>query len=172
MQQPQAKNEREGIASCGDAGLFEPFVRRCLHLYWRWSRGLTLGVRAVVLDAEKRIFLVKHSYTSGWHLPGGGVEPNETMRQALGRELLEEGEIEICGDPVFHGIYFNRRISRRDHVGVFVVREFRQLRQPQPNAEIVAHGFFSAGGLPEDTTAATRARIAEVLEDLPPPQHW
>jgi len=52
------------------------------------------------------------------------------------------------------------------------VREFRQLRQPQPNTEIVAHGFFSAGELPEDTTTATRARIAEVLEDLPPPQHW
>ena len=41
---------------------FEPAIRRVLHLYWRFSRGLTLGVRAMVFDGEGRVFLVKHSY--------------------------------------------------------------------------------------------------------------
>ena len=40
-------------------------IRRLMHLYWRLSRGLTLGVRGMVVDAEGRIFLVKHSYISG-----------------------------------------------------------------------------------------------------------
>ena len=53
----------------------EPALRRLLHLHWRFSRGLTLGVRAVVIDAGGKVFLVRHSYVSGWHLPGGGVEP-------------------------------------------------------------------------------------------------
>ena len=53
----------------------EPLVRFVLHLYWRQSRGLTLGVRALVIDDESRVFLIKHSYVSGWHMPGGGVEP-------------------------------------------------------------------------------------------------
>jgi hypothetical protein len=49
--------------------MFEPALRRVFHLYWRFARGMTLGVRAVVLDGETRVFLVKHSYVSGWHLP-------------------------------------------------------------------------------------------------------
>src|SRR5215471_2255922 len=66
-----------------------PVMRRALHLYWRFARGLTLGVRAVVLDGGGRVFLVKHSYVEGWHLPGGGVERGETLRDALERELVE-----------------------------------------------------------------------------------
>ena len=66
----------------------EPALRRVFHLYWRLARGMTLGVRAVVLDEENRVFLVKHSYVSGWHLPGGGVETGETFRDALQLSLI------------------------------------------------------------------------------------
>ncbi len=142
---------------------FEPAIRRVLHFYWRFARGLTIGVRGLVLDAEGRVFLVKHSYISGWHLPGGGVEVGETLVTALARELREEGNIEVSGPPLFFALYFNRSDSRRDHVALYVVRAFRQSGPPQPNNEIVAHGFFSPDSLPEGTTPATRQRIAEVL---------
>src|SRR5688500_15181377 len=149
-----------------------PVIRRALHGYWRFNRGLTLGVQAVVLDREGRVFLIQHSYIAGWHLPGGGVEAGETVGAALERELIEEGNIECTGAPVLHGIYHNRRSSRRDHVALFVVREFRQDTAPVPNNEIVAHGFYPPDALPADTGAATRARIQEVLHGTPRSAEW
>jgi len=150
----------------------EPAIRRAMHLYWRFARAMTLGVRGLVVDGEGRIFLVKHSYVSGWHLPGGGVEAGETLTGALARELREEGNIEVTGPPQLHGMFFNDRDSRRDHVAVFVVRDFRQSAAPVPDHEIIAHGFFAVAALPNDTTAATRARIVEVLGGAPINERW
>ena len=123
-------------------------------------------------DGEGRVFLVKHSYVSGWHLPGGGVEVGETMLAALVRELREEGNIEVGATPRLFAVYFNGKISRRDHVALFVVGDFTQPSPPRANAEIIGHGFFPPDALPEETSIATRARIAEVLEGKATPEHW
>ncbi len=151
---------------------FEPVIRRVLHLYWRFARGLTLGVRGLVIDGAGRVFLVKHSYIAGWHLPGGGVEAGETLLTALERELREEGNIELADPPLFFAVYFNRRASRRDHVALYIVRSFHQRAPPQPNHEIVEHGFFSLNSLPEDTTRSTRERLAEVLGGRSVVEFW
>jgi 8-oxo-dGTP pyrophosphatase MutT (NUDIX family) len=150
----------------------EPQLRRAFHLYWRMARGMTLGVRGVVLDGDDKVFLVRHSYVAGWHLPGGGVEVGETFLEALRRELMEEGRIELTGEPVLHGLFFNGHVSRRDHVAVYVVRQFRQDRLPKPNHEIVECGFYAAGALPAQTTRGTRLRIAEVLDGAKPIATW
>jgi 8-oxo-dGTP pyrophosphatase MutT (NUDIX family) len=133
---------------------------------------MTLGVRAVVLDGENRVFLIKHSYVSGWHLPGGGVETGETLYEALKRELVEEGRIELAGEATLFGIYLNSHVSRRDHVALYVVRYFTQDRKPEPNREIIDCGFFDMAALPPDTTVGTRLRIAEVTENKPQIATW
>lgn len=150
----------------------EPWLRRLFHLYWRFARGMTLGARAVVLDSDNRVFLVLHTYVSGWQLPGGGVEVGESLLDALRRELNEEGRIELVGEPILHGMFFNSQVSIRDHVAVYVVRQYRQDRLPEPNHEIAACGFFAADDLPEETTPGTRLRIAEVLKGRPPLVTW
>ena len=55
---------------------FEPLLRRAFHFYWRFARGMTLGVRAACFNADGQIFLVRHTYVPGWYMPGGGVERN------------------------------------------------------------------------------------------------
>lgn len=147
-------------------------TRSVMHLYWRLSRGLTLGVRGLVIDGQGRVFLVKHTYIRGWHLPGGGVEPGETVLDALARELKEEGNIELVETPKQFAIYFHSTVSQRDHVVLFVVERFHQPAPPVPDHEIRAHGFFPRDALPQGTSAATRARIAEVMMGAPVSPRW
>jgi len=135
-------------------------------------RPMTLGVRGVVIDAAGAVLLVKHTYTAGWHFPGGGVEPGETCESALGRELAEEANVVVEPPMQLHGLFFNAHASRRDHVAVYVVRRFRLLGERAPDREILAARFFAPDALPEDATPGTRARLAEILDSQPPASHW
>lgn len=146
--------------------------RRLLHVYFRLARPMTLGVRGVLVDAQSRVLLVRHTYVPGWHLPGGGVEPGETARQALAREVLEEGNVRLEGEAALLGLFFNRRASVRDHVAVFVSREFTVLGPHRPNREIAAADFFPVADLPEGTTPATRKRLEEALSGGAPDSYW
>jgi ADP-ribose pyrophosphatase YjhB (NUDIX family) len=148
------------------------FVQWGLHTFWRFSRGMTLGVRGIVLDGENRVFLIRHTYVPGWHLPGGGVETGETAVHSLERELVEEACIRMEGAPDLAGVFFNNRASPRDHVLVYVIRRFTVLGPKQPDREIAEAGFFALDSLPEGTTAPTRRRLAEVLEGEPVQPLW
>ena len=132
-------------------------------------RAMTLGVRAAVVDGQGRVFLVRHSYVSGWYLPGGGVERGETCNDALARELIEEGGIRLTGAPELRSLHHNRG---RDHVAFYVVRRFEQQAPKQPDLEIVETGFFARDALPEGTTRATRARLAEMFEGAAVSAQW
>jgi 8-oxo-dGTP pyrophosphatase MutT (NUDIX family) len=102
----------------------------------------------------------------------GVSRSGETFGDALRRELVEEGRIEVLGTPILHGLFLNSHVSRRDHVAVYLVRHFRQDRLPEPNREIVASGFFKTAVLPAETTSGTRLRIAEVIEGREPILTW
>lgn len=133
------------------------------------TRPLTLGVRAAIFDAQGRVCLVRHGYMPGWYMPGGGIEPGEDVLAAMIREVREETAIAVRGRPVLHGIF---RATRRDHVIVYVVREFEVLGPRPPDREIVESGFFATDALPDGTTRATRARLSEIASRAEPSARW
>src|SRR3954453_7487264 len=117
--------------------LYRSLSRAILQPWFRLRRGATFGVRAVVIDEEDRVLLVRHTYAPGWLLPGGGVERGETVFDAVKRELKEESGIVPAGAPVLHGVFSNEKNFLGDHLVCFVVREFT--REPwSPSMEIAA----------------------------------
>ena len=133
---------------------------------------LSLGVRLVALDDQRRVFLVRHSYLPGWHLPGGAVDAGETCREAAVREAEEEGGLAFDGRPELFQVYRSSAGGMRDHVALFVVAGARQKRPHRPSPEILGAGFYPTDILPDAITRATRDRLREVLEGQPPPDLW
>ncbi|MAW88637.1 MAG: DNA mismatch repair protein MutT [Phyllobacteriaceae bacterium] len=146
---------------------------RLFHIFFLLARPMTLGVRAIVHDrARNAVFLVRHTYVPGWQLPGGGVEPGESADDALARELREEGNLTLTGPARLVSFHFNRRASRRDHVALYLVEAFDQTGPRVADREIAEAGFFPLDALPEETTRATRARLAEVFGDAVRSPFW
>ena len=135
-------------------------------------RPLTMGVRGAVFDVEGRVFLVRHTYVPGWYMPGGGVDPGETVAEALKREMVEEANIALLDEPELVSVHFNRRKARRDHVVFFRCGAHRQTSPKRPDREIAESGWFALDALPGSTTEATRRRLDELAGRAPPDPEW
>src|SRR3546814_691000 len=131
-----------------------------LHRIFALTRGMTLGVRAACFDSEGRIFLVRHTYVAGWYLPGGGVERHETALQALEKELREEGNLRMTAAPLLVHVYYNRNISKRDHV-LFYRAEVAQTAPRPPDRAIAETGFFHLTARPADATRQEARRVSK-----------
>src|SRR5438105_9458410 len=143
--------------------LYRSISHAVLQPWFRQRRGVTLGVRAAVIDDNDRVLLVRHTYAPGWLLPGGGVERGETVFDAVRRETGEEAGIVLTGNPHLHGVFSNEANFPGDHIVCFIVREFT--RKPwSPSLEIAAAQFFPLDALPAETTGGTVRRIAEIAE--------
>ena len=135
-----------------------------IHKYFLFSRPLTMGARCVIVNADDEIFLVKHTYISGWHLPGGGVSVGESAEIAIKREVSEETVFDLIGLPQLIGVYHCNCITKRDHVVVFLSKTFETNRSQIDSFEIKAGRFFSINSLPTDIDSDTKVWICDALE--------
>lgn len=150
-----------------------------------------IGSTAVVVAADGRILLVRHTYKPGWSTPGGFVDRHEDPRDAVVREVWEEcgircvaeGEaaVMVRGDErIVEFIYALRPV---DDGSVGAARPV--------SGEISQVRWFAPDDLPSDLSlvaynginalAATQARIdggvgvgatvAPIDRPAPPPAH-
>lgn len=76
-----------------------------------------MSVHAVITDKESRILLLRQTYGDlSWGLPGGAVDPGETVLDTLRRECREEIGCEIVVGPLT-GIYLHTRFN--SHAMIF-----------------------------------------------------
>ncbi len=134
---------------------------------------MTLGVRAVVENESGDILLVRHTYTKGLYLPGGGVEHGETTDLSLRRELLEEGGVKVIGPPELIGVFSNHRVFRNDHVILYRVASTNWSPCGNPiGREISEILWCNPTDLPADATAGTMRRIREMFSGEPQSEYW
>jgi len=135
-----------------------------LHRYFLITRPLTMGVRCAIINDQREILLVKHTYVSGWHMPGGGVDAGESAEDALSREVSEETMFDLLGSPKLVGIYHYNKITKRDHVVVFLSRDFKKNRSNISSFEIESCRFFPLDSFPVDIDGSTKRWILDALE--------
>jgi ADP-ribose pyrophosphatase YjhB (NUDIX family) len=124
------------------------------------SLPLREGVRAVVLDASDRILLVHFQFPDRtlWATPGGGVEPGETLEEAITRELAEEvGLVDVELGPI---------IWQRTHVFPFAA--FSGQREKfflvRTSADVIRPHFSEEELLAERLTGSRWWTVREIEE--------
>lgn len=145
---------------------------RLLHSFFFMTRGLTVGVRAVVRSKEGKFLLVRHTYIPGWYFPGGGVEKGETAESTLRKELRQETGLLLVNRPTLYGVFFNRAISKRDHVLVYLCDVDADEAARVACFEIAEIGFFDLDDLPQGTDPGTERRMREMMEGLERADVW
>ena len=140
----------------------EKFITKILHIFFGITRPLTMGARCIIHDGAGSVMLVRHTYISGWHLPGGGIEVGETCENALIREIIQECRIEITEKPVLFGVYLNSIVSARDHVILYVSSSWNYKQDlPSKRLEIADSAMFNLTDLPINIDPSTRKRLDE-----------
>lgn len=128
------------------------------------------GATAVVEDGQGRVLLVRHSYVSGWQLPGGGVNAGEPPEHAVIRELEEEIGLAESTPPEFIAFYSRKILWVGNLIALYRLRNARI--DFKPNLEVREAKFFDPAMLPESTSAATRRRLAELSSKTPRTPYW
>lgn len=84
------------------------------------ANSIVPAVSAIVTDAQDRILLILRTDNGYWSIPGGGLNPGESVTGATVREVKEETGID-CQVTSLVGIY-----SDPDHVAAYDDGEVRQ----------------------------------------------
>ncbi len=72
---------------------------RCAECGYAQFFGPVAAVGALIINAADELLLVRRAKDPGkgkWGLPGGFVDPGETMEQAIARETREETQLQIA----------------------------------------------------------------------------
>jgi ADP-ribose pyrophosphatase YjhB (NUDIX family) len=136
-----------------------------------------LTVSAVVSreGGNGEILLIQRADNAHWGLPGGHVEPGESVAQAAAREVLEETGCEIEVGRLI-GVYSHPELQtvesssgeRSQFVNLcFEARVTGEIGRPTTPEETLNTGFFPPDDLPEPFIPIHTIRIEDAISQGP-----
>ncbi len=136
---------------------------------------LTVSAVARREGDNEEILLIQRADNAHWGLPGGHVEPGESVAQAAAREVLEETGCEIEVGRLI-GVYSDPERQtvesssgeRSQFVNLcFEARVTAEIGQPTTPEETLDAGFFAPDALPEPFVPVHGIRIEDAASKEP-----
>ncbi|MGW2842931.1 NUDIX hydrolase [Streptomyces sp. NPDC001493] len=135
------------------------------------TRPLLLPGALVIVEREDgKILLTRRTDTGEWSLPGGHMEPGETIQDTARREVREEtnievGDLELVG--IFSGQNFYYKYPNGDEIfKVTIVYSAPLLpSEVRPDrSEVLELSYFDVGRLPDNLFDQERTIIEAYAE--------
>jgi 8-oxo-dGTP pyrophosphatase MutT (NUDIX family) len=125
-----------------------------------------VGLAAIVAIINRgKVLLTQREDFEVWCLPGGHVDPGESVAQAAIREAKEETGLDVTLQRLV-GIYSRLETAGRDmHLVLFTAAPAGGILQPQVE-EVLALNYFDADNLPADMFWWHRQPIADVFSGV------
>jgi 8-oxo-dGTP pyrophosphatase MutT (NUDIX family) len=127
---------------------------------------------ALVFDQAGRVLLQRRADDGLWNIPGGAMEPGETLEETARREVHEETGLEISELKllcVLSGPQFLHVYPAGDAVyhvaAVYVAEELRGTPRTN-NDEVVSTTFFGTDQLPANMNVIARTALDRYCEGL------
>lgn len=139
------------------------------------ANSIVPAVSAIVTDEQDRILLIRRTDNNYWSIPGGGVNPGESVSGAAAREVKEEtgiycqviGLIGIYSDPNHVAAYDDGEV-RQEFSICFTTRTLGgSIRTSAESSDV---RFVSPGAISDlSIHPSIRLRIQHYLEKRPEP---
>jgi ADP-ribose pyrophosphatase YjhB (NUDIX family) len=122
-----------------------------------------LAATVVVID-QGRVLLIQREDLKIWALPGGAIDPGESVAQAAVREVREETGLEVELTRLV-GIYARPQWRGGTHSAIFAARPISGTLRPQPE-EVLALQYASPEQLPEPFLWWHRQPILDAMQGI------
>ncbi len=124
----------------------------------------TLGVNIAIIQ-DGQILLTERSDFEVWCLPGGEVDPGESLAQAARREAREETGLEVELTRLV-GVYSRPAwLNGGMHVVLFAAQVIGGSLAVQ-ESEVLRAGYFRLGELPEALLFGHRQRVLDAMNGV------
>ena len=120
-----------------------------------------IGVNVAVFRAGRVLLTMREDFEV-WCLPGGTVDPGETLPQAAVREMREETGLEVQLQRLV-GLYAREDWNKGYHIALFAGEITGGSEQPDP-AEVLEIAWFDPAELPP-MVLGHRQRVLDAAEE-------